>query len=116
LDIPSWLRGLGLEQYEPAFRENDVDEDVLPRLTSEDLKELGVASNGNRRKLLDAIAKLATGRERRTRKRRRRVSAGDRGRSSSSQSAGRALVERRQLTVLFRDLVGSAALSSQTVS
>jgi hypothetical protein len=58
MDVGGWLRGLGLEQYEAAFRENDIDETVLPGLTHETLKELGVASVGHRVKLLDAIAAL----------------------------------------------------------
>jgi hypothetical protein len=58
MDIAVWLRSLGLERYEAVFRENDVDETVLPNLTAEDLKELGVASLGHRRKLLNAIAAL----------------------------------------------------------
>ena len=58
LDIDSWLRSLGLGQYEAAFRENNIDDAVLTNLTVEDLKELGVASPGHRRKLLDAIAAL----------------------------------------------------------
>ena len=58
LDIDSWLRSLGLGQYEAAFRENNIDETVLTNLTVEDLKELGVAPLGHRRKLLDAIAAL----------------------------------------------------------
>jgi hypothetical protein len=56
MDIVVWLRSLGLGRYEAAFRENDIDETVLPSVTAEDLKELGVASLGHRRKLLDAIA------------------------------------------------------------
>ena len=58
MDIVAWLRGLGLEQYEPAFRDNEIDWEVLPKLTSEDLKEIGVVAIGHRRKLLDAIAAL----------------------------------------------------------
>jgi hypothetical protein len=58
VDLGDWLRGLGLEQYEAAFRENDIDDTVLPSLTAEDLKDLGVGSIGHRRKLLDAIALL----------------------------------------------------------
>jgi hypothetical protein len=50
--------GLGLEQYEAAFRENEIDDTVLPRLTAEDLKDLGVSIVGHRRKLLDAITAL----------------------------------------------------------
>ena len=56
MDIATWLRSLGLEQYESAFRENKIDETVLRGLTSEDLKDLGVGAVGHRRKLLDAIA------------------------------------------------------------
>jgi hypothetical protein len=58
MDVREWLRGLGLERYEAAFRENEIDEKVLPRLTAEDLKELGVKALGHRRVLLDAIAAL----------------------------------------------------------
>jgi len=58
VDVGAWLRGLGLGQYEQAFRENDVDADLLARLTAEDLREIGVASVGHRRRLLDAIAAL----------------------------------------------------------
>ena len=56
LELTDWLRGLGLEQYATAFRDNDIDDDLLWRLTAEDLRELGVASVGHRRRLLDAIA------------------------------------------------------------
>ena len=58
MDIVVWLRSLGLGKYEAAFRENEIDETVLPNLTAEDLKELGVTALGHRRKLLDAIAAL----------------------------------------------------------
>ena len=58
MDVVVWLRSLGLGKYEAAFRENDIDETVLPGLTDETLKELGVASIGHRVKLLDAIAAL----------------------------------------------------------
>ena len=58
MDIGGWLRSLGLERYEAAFRENEIDETVLPSLTAEDLKDLGVGIVGHRRKLLDAIAVL----------------------------------------------------------
>ena len=56
MDIGGWLRSLGLEQYEAAFRENEIDQTVLPSLTAEDLKDLGVSTVGHRRKLLDAIS------------------------------------------------------------
>ena len=58
IDIAAFLRGLGLAQYEPAFRDNDIDGEVLPSLTAEDLAGLGVTSIGHRRKLREAIAAL----------------------------------------------------------
>ena len=58
MDVAAWLRNLGLEQYEQAFRDNAVDATVLPQLTAEDLKDLGVSLVGHRRKLLAAIAVL----------------------------------------------------------
>jgi hypothetical protein len=61
VDIADWLRGLGLERYERAFRENEIDEKVSPGLTADDLKDLGVALVGHRRRLLDAIAALGAG-------------------------------------------------------
>ena len=64
MDIVVWLRSLGLGKYEAAFRENEIDETVLPSLTHETLKELGVTAVGHRLKLLDAIAALRERRER----------------------------------------------------
>ncbi len=58
MDIAAWLRGLGLECYEQAFRANDVDAEVLPELTAEDLAAIGVTSAGHRHQLLAAIAAL----------------------------------------------------------
>jgi hypothetical protein len=58
MDVADWLRALGLERYEAAFRENDVDAELLPNLTADDLKDLGVTSVGHRRHLLEAIAAL----------------------------------------------------------
>jgi len=58
MDVASWLRSIGLEQYEAVFRENAISEKVLPRLTAEDLKDLGVSIVGHRRVLLDAITDL----------------------------------------------------------
>src|ERR1700739_3340563 len=58
MDVRHWLRRLGLEQYEATFPENKIDDTVLPSLTAEDLKDLGVGFVGHRRKLLDAIAAL----------------------------------------------------------
>src|SRR5690348_6701919 len=58
MDVSQFLRELGLQQYEVAFRDNGVDDRVLPKLTAEDLKDLGVAMVGHRRLLLEAIAAL----------------------------------------------------------
>ena len=59
MDVAAWLQGLGLERYVPAFRDNEIDWEVLPKLTFEDLREIGVAAIGHRRKLLDAIAAIS---------------------------------------------------------
>jgi hypothetical protein len=61
MDIADWLRRLGLEQYAPAFKENAIGSELLPSLTADDLKDLGVALIGHRRKLLDGIAALRAG-------------------------------------------------------
>jgi hypothetical protein len=58
MDVGAWLRELGLEQYEAAFRENAVDAELLPKLTTDDLKEMGVVPIGHRRRLLEAIVRL----------------------------------------------------------
>ena len=91
MDIAAWLRGLGLERYEAAFRDNDVDGDVLASLTAEDLRDIGVASVGHRRKLIDAIAALRRVRCGRPscRPARRRRPSGASSRSSSSTSWAR---------------------------
>ena len=62
MDVVAWLRGLGLEQYGPAFRENDVDAEVLPELTADDLISIGVTSVGHRRKLLAGNCRARDGR------------------------------------------------------
>jgi class 3 adenylate cyclase/predicted ATPase len=105
MEVAEWLRGLGLEQYVPAFRDNDVDEEILRRLTAEDLRELGVRSIGHRRKLLDAIAALNEV-----------APAATTNPPASAATAPAPRVEaaeRRQLTVMFCDLVGSTALSAR---
>jgi class 3 adenylate cyclase/tetratricopeptide (TPR) repeat protein len=103
VDVVIWLRSLGLERYEAAFRENDVNVELLPNLTADDLKDLGITSVGHRRHLLGAIAQLRDNDTAPT----PAVSATDDDRSSTY--AG----ERRQLTVMFCDLVGSTALSEK---
>jgi class 3 adenylate cyclase len=101
MDVVEWLRGLGLEQYVPAFRDNDIDGEVLRGLTTDDLRELGVASIGHRRRLLDAIARLVDGQ--------RSAEASP----APSAAAVSSEAERRQLTVMFCDLVGSTGLSAR---
>jgi hypothetical protein len=59
MDVGEWLRGLGLVRYEEKFRENNIDADVLPQLTADDLKDIGISAVGDRRKLLAAIAVLS---------------------------------------------------------
>ena len=93
---------LGLERYEAAFRKNEVDETVLPSLTHETLKELGVRALGHRLRLLDAIAALREGK-----------SASASGAPATIEKSATETAERRQVTVMFSDLVGSTALSAR---
>src|SRR5215472_6243304 len=96
--ITDWLRKLGLGQYADRFAENDIDFAVLADLTDQDLEKIGVASLGHRRKLLRAIAELKGGLE---------------PRAAVAPVAPHDTAERRQVTVLFSDLVGSTALSAR---
>ena len=98
-NIDIWLGSIGLAQYSGLFRLNEIDDDLLSRLTSDDLKEMGVAALGHRRKLLDAIAALAV-----------TVHAPLAIPDVPSTSSA---AERRHLTVMFIDLVGSTAISAQ---
>jgi class 3 adenylate cyclase len=107
MDVVVWLRSLGLAKYEAVFRENEIDETVLPNLTAEDLKELGVTALGHRRKLLDAIAALRSDAGGVTPS----VDAVTTSSTPSPHPEDRA--ERRQVTVMFSDLVGSTALSAR---
>ena len=99
MEIGTWVRRLGLERYELAFQENEIDWEALPKLTAEDLKDLGVVLGGHRRRLLDAIAAL--------------------GKTETppaptpTTSAVTSEAERRQLTVMFCDLVGSTPLATR---
>ena len=90
MDVGTWLRSLGLAQYEAAFGDNDIDEALLPKLTVDDLKDLGVASVGHRRKIMSAIDRL-----------------------SAPSVLPTDAADRRQLTVVFCDLVGSTPLSTR---
>ena len=99
MDLGGWLRSLGLEQYEAAFRANAIDDAVLPDLTEDHLREIGIPL-GARIKLLKAIAEL-----------------NEPTKAAATTSTGRAAplvegAERRQLTVMFCDLVGSTALAA----
>ena len=107
MDVVVWLRSLGLGKYEAIFRENDIDETVLPSLTHENLKELGVASFGHRVKLLDAIAALRSDASGKT------PSVDATTTSSAPGTSPEDRAERRQVTVMFSDLVGSTALSAR---
>jgi hypothetical protein len=100
LDVTDWLRGLGLEQYAAVFRANDIDDAVLRRLTAEDLRDLGIASIGHRRRLLDGIAALGE-------------APSAPAAAFEPAAAAPTEAERRQLTVMFCDLVGSTALSAR---
>src|SRR6476620_1000666 len=98
MDIVVWLRSLGLGKYEAAFRENEIDETVLPDLTAEDLKELGVTALGHRRKLLAAIAALNNDASGKT------PSVDAATASSAPRPRPEDRAERRQVTVMFSDL------------
>ena len=105
MDVGEWLKGIGLDQYEANFRDNKIDAAVLPQLTADDLKDIGVVAVGDRRKLLAAIAALA----------------------SATPPAGffasvpkptppkgpQVSAERRPITVMFCDLVGSTGLAAK---
>ena len=95
IDVAAWLTALGLGVYWPPFQENHIDGNVLPSLGAEDLREIGVVSVGHRRRLLDAIQQL-------------RHAAQMPGNTDTS-----AVTQRRQVTILFCDLVGSTALAAR---
>jgi class 3 adenylate cyclase/predicted ATPase len=100
VDIAAWLHSLGMQQYEEVFRDNAIDAAVLPELNADDLKDLGVSLVGHRRRLLAAIAVL--------RGDDRPVPA-----APADQTAPESAAERRQLTVMFCDLVGSTGLATR---
>jgi class 3 adenylate cyclase len=96
--VADWLQKLGLGQYAESFAENDIDFAILADLTDQDLEKIGVASLGHRRKLLRAIADLK--------------GALDPSSAAAATVAPHDTAERRQVTVMFSDLVGSTALST----
>src|SRR5450759_1132193 len=103
--IADWLEKLGLGQYAPRFAENDINFAILSDLTDQDLKELGVSSLGHRRQLLRAIAEL---------------NSGEKGTPKLAPATAAPVTpqphdaaERRQVTVMFSDLVGSTAVSAR---
>ena len=102
MDVAAWLRELGLEQYAAAFIENSVSIDLLPSLTADDLKDLGVAAVGHRRRLLNAVAGLSPG-----------VDAPGGEHTEEPKPASPEAGERRQLSVVFCDISGSTALSTR---
>src|SRR5258705_2102974 len=104
MDISAWLRSWALNRYEQAFKKIAIDEAIWPKLTAEDLRDLGVTAVGHRRILLDAIAALRAETFRETTE---RSVEPDRSGGKTPEAV------RRQLTVMFADLVGSTALSAR---
>jgi class 3 adenylate cyclase len=94
MDVAEWLRSLSLERYEATFRDNEITAAVLPNLSAEDLKDLGITVVGHRRRLLDAISALRIAPE-------------------ATQERERSGAERRHLSVMFCDLANSTALSTR---
>ena len=103
MDVASWLRSLGLEQYEATFRDNAIDDSVLPDLTDQDLEKLGVLL-GHRRKLLRSIANIEATAQ---------TALNAPGATVPVDVPPRDNAERRQVTVMFSDLVGSTTLSAR---
>jgi class 3 adenylate cyclase/tetratricopeptide (TPR) repeat protein len=106
MDVGEWLRGLGLGEYEEKFRDNRIDPDLLPRLTADDLKDIGVCAVGDRRRLLDAIAAFAGAKS-------LADVLGSQSESAPPKGRPQVSAERRPITVMFCDLVGSTSLAAQ---
>ena len=112
MDVVVWLRSLGLGKYEAAFRENEIDETVLPSLTHETLKEIGVTTLGHRLKLIDAIAALHVARDAKEPP----PASASTSRSAAVETATpvqEAVGERRHVTVMFCDLVDSTGIAAR---
>ena len=105
MDVGSWLRSLGLGQYEANFRDNKIDADVLPQLTADDLKDIGVSAVGDRRRLLAAIAALSGPTP--------SVNAPASPPKPAPAGGLQISAERRPITVMFCDLVGSTSLAAK---
>ena len=107
MDVGEWLKGIGLGQYEATFREHEIDAEVLPELTEADLEKFGVPF-GHRKRLIKAIAKLGS-------------AAPEQPEAAPPQPvvrsppprAFRQDAERRPITVMFCDLVGSTSLAAR---
>ena len=104
-DIAQWLEDLGFVQYAEAFVENGVDFDLLSEITNDDLKDLGVARLADRKRLLKAIAAFADVDA--------PAAAGSIETNVAASPPAEMQAERRQLTVMFCDLVGSTELSTR---
>ena len=104
MDVAGWLRSLGLGQSEEAFRDNDIEGEVLPHLTADDLMSIGVTSVGHRRRLLSAVAALVLASPK---------PAGDAAPGGPLTVTRPVGAERRQLTVMFCDLVDSTAIAAR---
>jgi class 3 adenylate cyclase len=104
MDVGEWLRGLGLGKYEDIFRANAIDADLLPRLTDAGLKDIGVSALGDRLRLLDAIAALVGVVP---------ASIPSRSPKVAPPTSPELAAERRPITVMFCDLVGSTSLAAK---
>ena len=102
MDVADWLRSLGLERYQAAFREHEITAAVLPNLSADDLKELGIVAVGHRRRLMDAVALLRGGNE-----------PAHIESLRTPHDSGQPAAERRQVSVMFCDMVDSTPLSTQ---
>ena len=105
MDVGGWLKGIGLGHYEANFRDNKIDADVLPKLTADDLKDVGVAAVGDRVRLLAAIAALTAATP--------PVDASASPPQSAPPKGPHPSAERRPITVMFCDLVGSTGLAAK---